>query len=49
MSLSGIIARACHLDSFLPNFIRDKKQAFPYIEGLDDLNKNTDLRLPANW
>jgi ATP-dependent RNA helicase SUPV3L1/SUV3 len=49
VTLSDIIAGACHLDSLLPYFIRHAKQAFPHLECLDDLKKISDLRLPANW
>jgi hypothetical protein len=49
VTLSDIIAGACHLDSFLPYFIRHAKQAFPHLQCLDDLKKVTHLRLPANW
>ncbi|EFX63755.1 hypothetical protein DAPPUDRAFT_267764 [Daphnia pulex] len=39
-TLSDIIAGACHLDNLLPFLIQHGKQAFPYLECLDDLKKS---------
>jgi hypothetical protein len=40
VTLSDIIAGACHLDDLLPFLIQHGKQAFPYLECLDDLKKS---------
>jgi ATP-dependent RNA helicase SUPV3L1/SUV3 len=46
VTLSDVIAGACHLDNLLPFLIQHEKQAFPHLECLDELKKNS---LPANW
>jgi ATP-dependent RNA helicase SUPV3L1/SUV3 len=43
VTLSDVIAGACHLDNLLPFFIHHGKQAFPHLECLDDLKKITDF------
>jgi ATP-dependent RNA helicase SUPV3L1/SUV3 len=41
VTLSDVIAGACHLDNLLPFLIQHEKQAFPHLECLDELKKKT--------
>jgi ATP-dependent RNA helicase SUPV3L1/SUV3 len=47
--LSDILQSAGHVDDIFPFFIRFAKQMFPHLECMEDLQKISDLRQPANW
>jgi len=38
-----------HVDDLFPYFIQHAKTMFPHLDCMDDLQKISDLRHPANW
>ncbi|CAN8025129.1 unnamed protein product [Ixodes persulcatus] len=46
---SDILTGARHLDDLLPYFLRHARTVFPHLECMEELQKISDLRLPANW
>ncbi|KAK2145127.1 hypothetical protein LSH36_701g02017 [Paralvinella palmiformis] len=47
--LNDIIHEARHITDLLPYFLKYAKMIFPHLECMEDLQKISDLRLPANW
>lgn len=47
--LSDIIQDAGHVDDLFPYFLRHAREIFPHLDCMEDLQKISDLRLPANW
>lgn len=38
-----------HVDDLFPYFMKHAKTMFPHLDCMDDLQKISDLRHPANW
>ena len=38
-----------HIDDLFPYFMKHAKTMFPHLDCMDDLQKISDLRHPANW
>jgi len=43
LTLSG------HVDNLFPYFVQHARTMFPHLDCIDDLQKISDLRHPANW
>lgn len=46
---SDLLQGGRHLDDLVPYFLQHAKQTFPHLECMEELQKISDLRLPANW
>lgn len=46
---SDLIRGSGHVTDIFPYFLQHAKQVFPHLECMDELQKISDLRLPANW
>ena len=49
ISLSDILQEAGHVDDLMPYFLQHAKIMFPHLDCMEDLEKISDLTLPANW
>lgn len=46
---SDLLRGARHLDDLLPYLLQHARQIFPHLECMEELQKISDLRRPANW
>lgn len=46
---SDLVQGHGHITDLFPYFLRHAKEIFPHLECMEELQKISDLRLPANW
>lgn len=46
---SDLLQGGSHVDDLFPYYLQHAKQIFPHLECMEELQKISDLRLPANW